>query len=454
MGTDNLTVSCPKQLIPDIAAAVEDDSAAKPLDMEALWCLYDLTDWRVVLVDGMVDREYGSGEHKLSTVSLFKALALPYVINIPTERALGRELLEKEPLQQLCGFTPGLVPSRETIWHFRNKYIEVYPEIMLRVLISMVLGTKEPNYALPFVRRISESKSSPEGLYHIFRISEYQAEIEVWRTPDMTLEGDFHDSPKDSAEYWQRRKIQVTQKTEDCTELARRIEKIEVERQEHYRSKQPRRGFVGELGLPVEVRTKLYDQQPVRFEIVKPSWVSTYHKVMDTVTGLDSTSEAIQQPYAVCNVLVVREIEGHQQVLLSRRLSGYGQGTYALPGGRRLPRESLQDCARRELWQETRMRLVASRPISWYNFRLPGKPPVQVVGALAEEYENEPQLVEPNHNTDWEWFNIVQLPRPLFKPTKVAIDHYIKGTYNHLQWDDIEAQVPETWELGHQLRLL
>jgi hypothetical protein len=113
----------------------------KSLNIESLKHLYDLTDWRVIPLDDVVAREYG--EEKIPALSIFKALALPYLINIPTERALGRELKEKEQLQHLCGFLPGQkIPSRETIWHFRHKYSEVYPEIMLKILIAMVLNGK------------------------------------------------------------------------------------------------------------------------------------------------------------------------------------------------------------------------------------------------------------------------------------------------------------------------
>jgi 8-oxo-dGTP diphosphatase len=429
---------------------VKDDLEPRPLGMDSLRRLYDLTDWRVVLLDDLVDREYG--EHKIPAVSMFKALALPYLINIPTERAVGRELQERESLQQLCGFSPGAkIPSRETIWHFRNKYSDVYPDIMLKVLIAMVLSGKSPTFDLPFVRRVPDQEMPPEGLPQILKISEYQSEIEVWRTTDDSHSSDAsNDSLDDSTEHWQQRIREVIKCTDDWAELRGRISEILDAQKEYYQSKRPKVGFVAELGLPVEVKTKLHDGTIVRFEIVKPAWVDMHGRVMDTLTEIGSTT---REPYTVCNVLVLREHENRQQILLSRRLAGYGKGTYTLPGGRRRPNESLQECAARELREETGMHILESKPVSSFNFRLPGKPLVQSIGVLAEKCDGKPKLREPNQNTEWQWFDLDRLPVPLFRPTRIAINHYVNGTYPHLEWSDVEAQVQKLEELPRQLAL-
>ena len=74
-----------------------DELRCASLTSRQLEDLYAMTDWRVVLLDKRIERTYGN----FFTVSLFKALALPYLIELPSERALDRVLQEKESLRVL-----------------------------------------------------------------------------------------------------------------------------------------------------------------------------------------------------------------------------------------------------------------------------------------------------------------------------------------------------------------
>jgi len=394
-----------------------DELKRVPLTNRELERLYTLTDWRVVLIDGRINRMY----QEFSAVSMFKALALPYLIPIPSERALARELAEREPLQTLCGFLPEKTPGRPTFWHFRNRYSEIYPELMLRVLISLVLSGSEPNLTLPFVTPISQTEGVPNRHHSEFELDAYRPPIEVWTVPET-------EPP-------------VATPDKSWTQLSREIGEWSSRK----------RGMAGGLGLPAEVKTELYDGPAVRFGIDKPKWIDSHTKQADTLTTVGAAS---LRPYTACNVLIIHEHENRRQVLLSRRLAGYGSGTYMLPGGKQRLDESLQECAARELREETGIRILESKPVSLHNFRLPGKPPVQSVGVLAMEYNGKPRLCEPNQNTEWQWFDLDRLPAPLFRPTRVAINHYVKGTYPHLQWSDVEAQVQKLEEFRLQQALL
>jgi len=79
------------QLIPDTTLS---DKVIRGLNR-----LYDLTDWRCVILEGNTDREYD----ELPIACYFKAFALPYLVNIPSELALGRLMLHRKSLQKLCG---------------------------------------------------------------------------------------------------------------------------------------------------------------------------------------------------------------------------------------------------------------------------------------------------------------------------------------------------------------
>ena len=165
-------------------------------------------------------------------------------------------------------------------------------------------------------------------------------------------------SPSD--EEWATRVKKAVHTTEDWNELRRKIRDIEKDRaQREHRDRRPRVGFVGELGLPVEVKAHSNSGNVTHFAIIEPRWVDMHSKVMDT---LASTGFVSRSPYEACSVVVSREQMGREEVMLSKRLTGYGKGTYTLPGGKRRPGESLEECAIRELKEET-------------GLELPGKPP-------------------------------------------------------------------------------
>jgi 8-oxo-dGTP diphosphatase len=403
-----------------------------PLTDSELKRLYVLTDWRVVLLDERIKEMY----QDFPTASLFKALALPYLINISSERALARELKERELLQVLCGFLPGSTPTRATFWHFRRKYSEIYPDLILRVLITMVLSGGRLNFDLPFVKPIPETERPPNGHYSKFvldtyRLDDYRLEIHIWTTVSET-----EVQPP----------IITTGKT--WTELRRELQ----EREARKRQNSLRRGLAVALGLPAEVETELNTNQIFRFVIDKPEWIDANVRGKDPLSSLGPAS---LRPYVACNVLVVRKRKNRRQVLLSRRLAGYGKGTYTLPGGKQQPNESLQQCAARELLEETGLSILKSRPVSLHTTRLPGKPRVLSVGVLvpAGDYEGKLHHRESDQNTEWQWFDLKELPTPLFEPARIAIFHYVDETYRNLQWSDVESQVAEAQEPPKQLSL-
>jgi 8-oxo-dGTP diphosphatase len=104
-------------------------------------------------------------------------------------------------------------------------------------------------------------------------------------------------------------------------------------------------------------------------------------------------------------------------VLLGRRLSAHGAGTWSFPGGKPLPGESTLECGLRELQEETGLRALGGRlvgesldgfPDSHLVFRTSF---VEVAGARGE-----PEVLEPDKAAEWRWWPWSQLPSPLFSP--------------------------------------
>lgn len=112
-------------------------------------------------------------------------------------------------------------------------------------------------------------------------------------------------------------------------------------------------------------------------------------------------------------VIVSRE----GRVLLGERLGSHGAGTWALPGGNLEFGESVEQCARRELREETGLELTSIRqaPFTVDHFPDAAKHYVTLfVEALG--VTGEPQNLEPAKCGGWAWFEWHEMPTPLFTP--------------------------------------
>lgn len=104
-------------------------------------------------------------------------------------------------------------------------------------------------------------------------------------------------------------------------------------------------------------------------------------------------------------------------VLLGLRAGAHGAGTWALPGGHLEFGETPEDCARREVLEETGLELQALRRGPWTNdvFDADGRHYVTLF-MLAEAGPGDALRLEPHKCEAWAWFAWPQWPRPLFAP--------------------------------------
>lgn len=123
--------------------------------------------------------------------------------------------------------------------------------------------------------------------------------------------------------------------------------------------------------------------------------------------------EVAARPRVGIAVLVIRD----GQLLLGERTNSHGSGTWQLPGGHLEYGETPARCAARELFEETGLSSVDAIPGPWADahFEAEGKHYVSLF-MVVRRFEGVPVVKEPGKCLRWEWFDIDNLPEPLFLP--------------------------------------
>lgn len=105
------------------------------------------------------------------------------------------------------------------------------------------------------------------------------------------------------------------------------------------------------------------------------------------------------------------------RVLLGRRKGTHGAGTWQFPGGHLKYRESVEQCARRELLEETGI-VLAQVQLGPYTNDIFNEANCHYVTlyAVGDWLSGEPELREPEKCAAWSWFAWSSLPQPLFLP--------------------------------------
>jgi 8-oxo-dGTP diphosphatase len=105
-----------------------------------------------------------------------------------------------------------------------------------------------------------------------------------------------------------------------------------------------------------------------------------------------------------------------------------GEGTWTLPGGKLEFKESFEDGTTREVMEETGITInpKALKLISVTN-DIKGNAHFVTIGFLCEDFQGEAQVKEPDEITQWQWFNLDNLPNPMFFPSEKLINNYKAG---------------------------
>lgn len=110
-------------------------------------------------------------------------------------------------------------------------------------------------------------------------------------------------------------------------------------------------------------------------------------------------------------------IRKDNKVLLGKRKSAHGTGSWCAPGGHLEFMETVEDCARRETMEETGLTIInIQKTIYTEDFFTDEDKHYLTMLIVADWESGEPELREPHKCEEWNWFTWDNLPDPLFLP--------------------------------------
>jgi 8-oxo-dGTP diphosphatase len=126
-------------------------------------------------------------------------------------------------------------------------------------------------------------------------------------------------------------------------------------------------------------------------------------------------------------IIVVKDFK----VLLGKRVSSHGSGTWQFPGGHLEFGEPIEDCAKRELFEETGLTIINIRSGPYTNDIFKTEQKHYITLFVIADYDSGVLTVkEPNKCETWGWFSWSQLPEPQFLP----IQNLIKQNFKLKEW--------------------
>lgn len=115
-----------------------------------------------------------------------------------------------------------------------------------------------------------------------------------------------------------------------------------------------------------------------------------------------------------------------REVLLGKRKNAHGEGTWCFPGGHLELNETFEECAARETFEETGMKIKNVRFLTTTNDIMDKEKKHYVtIYVVADHESGKPKVMEPDrHEKDegWQWFLWDGLPKPLF----ICIENLLK----------------------------
>lgn len=105
------------------------------------------------------------------------------------------------------------------------------------------------------------------------------------------------------------------------------------------------------------------------------------------------------------------------KIIIGQRGDSHGSGTWSVPGGHLEQGESFEDCAKREVFEETGLKIKNVRPLAVTNDLFKSENKHYVTIWLESDWAAGKETVkEPRRMRGWQWRTLSNLPAPLFEP--------------------------------------
>lgn len=113
-------------------------------------------------------------------------------------------------------------------------------------------------------------------------------------------------------------------------------------------------------------------------------------------------------------------------ILLGKRRGSHGVGEYACPGGHLEHLESFEACARREVMEETGLSIGPLHFLRVLNTTHYAPKHYVDLAFCARWVSGEPEVREPDKVERWDWYDLYELPSPLFAMLPSVIEILIR----------------------------
>ncbi len=115
------------------------------------------------------------------------------------------------------------------------------------------------------------------------------------------------------------------------------------------------------------------------------------------------------------------------KILMGHRMGAHGGNTWAPPGGKLDFGEDVASCARREVFEETNLKIKNIRAGPYTNDVFVENNLHYITLFMVAEYDSgELKIMEPNKCKEWRWVEWNNLPHPLFLP----LQNLLKTNFN------------------------
>lgn len=133
--------------------------------------------------------------------------------------------------------------------------------------------------------------------------------------------------------------------------------------------------------------------------------------------------EKEQRPKVGIGVMILKD----GKVLLGKRKGSHGAGEYAFPGGHLEYMESFADCAQREVHEECGIEIQNIRFQYLANVTKYAPKHYVHIGLVADWAGGEPVVLEPEKSEHWDWYDMENLPEPMFEMCTLAVRYHKTG---------------------------